>query len=709
MVKHSETQLGAVIGGDFRIVSALDAGGMGAVYVAEQLSTGALRALKLMHGRHLDDEKLRERFMLEARVSASVPSEHVVAVIAAGIDEDSGAPWLAMELLEGEDLSARMKRTGPFLLTEVRALLQQMCHGLAAAHDAGIVHRDLKPRNIFLARAREAGGSERVKLLDFGVAKRVSAGDDSTAAVGTPAWMSPEQSDRGHRIAPSADVWSLGLLTFWMLTGRSYWLSLRDDHGSMETLLREMLLDPLVVASARAAELGCSAGWPARLDGWFARCVARAPGARFTDAAHAYLRFEATLSGVELAPTDTSVTGLPTRSDGGDVSPTRRERAQEEAEIEAEDTKRDSAPVDSAPVDSAPVDSAPVDSAPVDSAATASEVAGSSHRVAPTLVSEPAWVTSPQGPLVLSPTSQPPSRPPLPSSQAPLLPSPPPRSADAPLQPAAPSLLPVDLEGTNAAGSLARTTMAPRRDTQARASRGRGWGIAGATLVLAGALATGGWWLTTNAPTRPSTKTRAASSRPLAQASAKPRGTSVRPASSASPSGLVPCIRHASVCKAVSIDPDAPIDLQAQVALASAFARELEPESHLQLVHTRELKHGKPVGDGRYITGAVFLVKNGAGGKLHINVEPGLMVATRDPVKAERSKPLPPPTCTIGSILAAAKAQGHAEDETFRLAYLEVNGRPTYSLMDGGGITLMFLNQECRAINPRRDVPQILR
>jgi serine/threonine protein kinase len=95
---------GTVIGDAYRIVRALSAGGMGEVYVAEQLSTGKLRALKLMHHRLQADPKLRERFVKEARVASSIESAHVVEVIGAGVEQDSGTPWLAMELLDGEDL-----------------------------------------------------------------------------------------------------------------------------------------------------------------------------------------------------------------------------------------------------------------------------------------------------------------------------------------------------------------------------------------------------------------------------------------------------------------------------------------------------------------------------------------------------------------------------------------------------------------------------
>src|SRR5262245_33549670 len=103
---------------------------MGAVYVAEQLSTGKLRALKLMHHRLESDPKLRDRFVKEARVAAAIPSAHVVEVIGAGVEATSGTPWLAMELLEGEDLSDHLAKHGALAPARSLELLEQICHAV---------------------------------------------------------------------------------------------------------------------------------------------------------------------------------------------------------------------------------------------------------------------------------------------------------------------------------------------------------------------------------------------------------------------------------------------------------------------------------------------------------------------------------------------------------------------------------------------------
>ncbi len=174
---------GTVFAKDYRIVRALAEGGMGAVYVAEQLSTGKERALKVLLPRVLDDARNRESFALEARVGARIESDHVVEVVGAGVDEASGAPWLAMELLKGESLRELVTRRGALPRDEVRALFDHLGDALSKAHAAGIVHRDLKPENLFVAASRIKGVPFVLKVLDFGIARLIA--HDRTAATAT--------------------------------------------------------------------------------------------------------------------------------------------------------------------------------------------------------------------------------------------------------------------------------------------------------------------------------------------------------------------------------------------------------------------------------------------------------------------------------------------------------------------------------------------
>src|SRR5262249_13188109 len=154
----------------------------------------------------------------------------------AGVDAQTGIQWLAMELLEGEDLAAYVRRRGPLPAGEVYDIFAQLCHALGAAHTIPVVHRDLKPANVFLARSHQEGERVLVKVLDFGIAKVVSPVElSTTSTIGTPLWMAPEQSTDGGRVAPQTDVWALGLIAFYLFTGQPYWRA----RGSVMELLRE--------------------------------------------------------------------------------------------------------------------------------------------------------------------------------------------------------------------------------------------------------------------------------------------------------------------------------------------------------------------------------------------------------------------------------------------------------------------------------------
>ncbi|MFO0603999.1 MAG: protein kinase [Polyangiales bacterium] len=274
---------GTLFAGDLRILRRIARGGMGTVYEAEQLSTGRRRALKILHRAQALDERQRQRFLQEARITSRIESEHIVDVVVAGADASTGTFWIAMELLDGETLAERLMRLAPGAPlpdAESWRILTQLSRGLARAHAQGVVHRDLKPANVFLAK----GDPFTVKLLDFGIAHLLDDDvDSSEGPLGTPLWMAPEQARRGE-ITPTADIWAAGLLGFRLFAGRSYWLSARKPVVEMSSLLAEMLDRPLPRASERAEALGCPRRLPDGFDGWFARCVARDPGLRFRSA-----------------------------------------------------------------------------------------------------------------------------------------------------------------------------------------------------------------------------------------------------------------------------------------------------------------------------------------------------------------------------------------------------------------------------------------
>jgi serine/threonine protein kinase len=318
-----ELLAGALFAREYQIERLLGQGGMGSVYAARHLPTGTPCAIKLMRAELVRDAKLRERFELETKVTARIQSEHVVRVLAAGVDEATRAPWLAMELLEGEDLAHFAGRSG-LTAAQTRHLFAQLGAALGAAHAAGVVHRDLKPENLFVGR----GG--RLKVLDFGIAKIVSESlPMETRPIGSMLWMAPEQAEARSTVSPATDLWAAALLAFWILTGRYYWTTPYADAGSVPRMLREVLFDPLETATVRAASFGGAARLPAGFDAWFGRCVARPQTARFADTREAFAELDRVLgqlparsprathimSAVAMAPTATpAVAPLPLAS-----------------------------------------------------------------------------------------------------------------------------------------------------------------------------------------------------------------------------------------------------------------------------------------------------------------------------------------------------------------------------------------------------------
>jgi len=206
---------------------------MGSVWTAHHLSLKVDVAVKFMDGAfHVGDETMLKRFQKEATAAASIQSPHVVKILDFGKDE-SGRPYLAMELLHGEELEQRLEREGPLPLALMKKVIVETCKGLAAAHAARIIHRDLKPENVFLCReaherADESGafGDVSVKLLDFGIARadrELSGTGNLTITgqlLGTPMYMSPEQALGRRDVDGRSDLYSLGVVAYKCLTGK---------------------------------------------------------------------------------------------------------------------------------------------------------------------------------------------------------------------------------------------------------------------------------------------------------------------------------------------------------------------------------------------------------------------------------------------------------------------------------------------------------
>ncbi|WP_437631905.1 cytochrome c peroxidase [Sorangium sp. So ce854] len=224
----------------YLILGLLGEGGMGAVYEARHLGTGRRVAVKVITSKLAQDEAVMARFEREARAAGAIDSEHIASVLDSGRDRATGLPFLVMELLSGEDVDQLLRRLGPLPPELALCIVAQACMGLIKAHDARVLHRDIKPANLFLA--RRDGGELSVKLLDFGVAK-IQADDSfekhqeltaTSNLIGSPIYMSPEQARNMKDVDGRTDLWSLGIVLFKMLAGRTPY---RNSRGLGELIV----------------------------------------------------------------------------------------------------------------------------------------------------------------------------------------------------------------------------------------------------------------------------------------------------------------------------------------------------------------------------------------------------------------------------------------------------------------------------------------
>jgi putative nucleotidyltransferase with HDIG domain len=213
------TRIGLVLG-SYRLVTELGQGGMGTVYYAEHVSIGRRAAVKVLDAEVAREPELVQRFFDEARAANQIRHPGIVEVYDVGTLD--GLHFLVMELLEGETLGARLERVKKLDVEEAIRVIAQAADALSAAHDRGIVHRDLKPENLFLA---HGASGERVKVLDFGIAKLTGKDDlkrtRTGIVMGTPMYMSPEQCMGEKSLDARSDVYSLGVVAFEALTGRT--------------------------------------------------------------------------------------------------------------------------------------------------------------------------------------------------------------------------------------------------------------------------------------------------------------------------------------------------------------------------------------------------------------------------------------------------------------------------------------------------------
>jgi serine/threonine-protein kinase len=212
----------AALSRDYRILDSLGTGGMGAVYLAEQIRVGNRKvALKVLHRKFSEDDEFITRFENEAASTGRINHPNVITIYESKQASD-GTLYIAMELVEGESLTEHLRKRGRLPLDEAVDIVVQCCKALAAAHRLGIIHRDIKPDNIMLA--RDLDGGTIVKILDFGIAKlKDSGGHTVTGSVlGTPAYMSYEQASgmSSEKLDGRSDIYSLGIVCYVMLAGQ---------------------------------------------------------------------------------------------------------------------------------------------------------------------------------------------------------------------------------------------------------------------------------------------------------------------------------------------------------------------------------------------------------------------------------------------------------------------------------------------------------
>ncbi|HSQ61629.1 MAG TPA: protein kinase [Polyangiaceae bacterium] len=236
---------GQVLAGKFRIERVIGEGGMGIVAEAMHLQLDERVALKFLRREVMSMPDVVARFDREARAAVKLKSEHVARVMDVGHTED-GIPYMVMEYLEGHDLGHVVAENGPLSISDAVEFTIQACEGVGEAHARGIVHRDLKPENLFVS--RRSDGWRTIKVLDFGISKAVLVGPSSvdlsshntSGIMGSPFYMSPEQLRSTRTVDHRADVWSLGVVLFELLTGTTIF----DEANEFTELVADILEAP---------------------------------------------------------------------------------------------------------------------------------------------------------------------------------------------------------------------------------------------------------------------------------------------------------------------------------------------------------------------------------------------------------------------------------------------------------------------------------
>jgi tRNA A-37 threonylcarbamoyl transferase component Bud32 len=262
--------------GVYRVLQQIGEGGMGTVWLAEHTMLGRRAAIKLLHPSFSTRPDIVTRFFNEARAATAISDPGIVQIFDFGHHID-GTAYIAMEFLDGEPLDRRLRRLGRLPISDALRIMRQVASTLGIAHQRGIVHRDLKPENVILVHDPEVIGGERAKILDFGIAKLTgdqNVKTNTSAVMGTPAYMSPEQCRGAGLVDQRSDVYALGCMMFALITGAPPF----DAEGSGEIIAMH-LREPAPVLSSRVH------GVSPELELLAQHCLAKDPAHRYASGA----------------------------------------------------------------------------------------------------------------------------------------------------------------------------------------------------------------------------------------------------------------------------------------------------------------------------------------------------------------------------------------------------------------------------------------